>query len=164
MKTIIPLMLLIVAVAACGRFQTGENAAPAARPATKVVDIPSLIGKSKDEVKKSVTKSVSAETPEELKFDFPDGKLTVSFNEGIGRPIYFAVPRGPDIETAGASIERLGEFTGIDMKGRTPTKTDPMGTYYENETLDGKKVRIVFSPTMPGKDKFYEIRVSPRRN
>lgn len=167
-------MIVVSLAAACGgagSSQSGpansanksaNNSAASARPATKVVDIPSLMGKSKDEVKKAVGTAVAKESPEELRFDFPDGKLTVSFDKMMNSPIYFALPLGSNTDAAGDSIERLGQMTGIDMKGRTPTKTDPMGTHYENETLDGKPVRIVFTPTMPGKDKFYEIRVSPR--
>ena len=144
MKIILPIVVLAIAVLGCGRFGAGSNAgnttgqkansAPAA--AAKAVDMPSLVGKSPDEIKKIVGIEPRFETPY-LAFELPQGTLTVDYMKGKQTTIGFEPTTGSD------SAEKLGDMVGIDVHGKPESRGSGEFHFYDDLNANGKTLRQV---------------------
>ena len=139
MRITLPIILLTLAVLGCGRFgagtETGSNAAKTnAAPASagKAVDMPSLVGKSPEDIKKIVGTEPRFETPY-LSFDLPQGTLTVDYAKGKQTTIGFDA-KAPGFDSA----EKLGDVVGIDVKGKTESNASGEYHYYEGLGAGGK--------------------------
>lgn len=172
-QSVAALLMLLAAVLGCGRFQSGTansnsavNSANSSAPSavTKVADVTSLVGKSKDEVKRLVTGGrVTYDPSDAISYEFPQGELSFNWNDAIDNPITFTLPMasaGGESYSLGDTAERLGEYIGVDLKGKTPTKKYDFMTEYDGGTMNGKKVTITLTPTESGKDLYREIKVT----
>src|SRR5829696_1656877 len=92
-KNTLPFILLAICAIACGKFGSdtsstansaqANNSAKASSTPVKQIDLPSLLGKSKEEVKKIVGSEPKAEMPEELEWRISDKyDLDVNFDKG----------------------------------------------------------------------------------
>ena len=147
MKITLPIVVLTIAVLGCGRFGAGSNAGTnngaksnsTSAAAVKAVDMPSLVGKSPEEVKKIVGIEPRFETPY-LAFELPQGTLTVDYMKGRQTTIGFelkAIQVGSQTATGFDSPDKLGDLVGIDLHG-VPVPTPTGGFYfYDNVKASG---------------------------
>jgi hypothetical protein len=149
MRIILPLIVLMLVVLACGRFGSGpgagsnanrSNSAPTA--AAKAVDMPSLVGRSNEEIKSIVGVEPKYETPY-LAIELPQGELTVDSMKGKQTSIGFK-PKG----TAYATPDKLGDLVGIDLKGiPVPTSSGEYYFYDDVKTPKGTLKRVSLHKT-----------------
>lgn len=155
MRTILPIFALLIAVLGCGLFRNDSKVASNNEPAStssptapvKAVDMPSLIGKSRDEIKKIVPAQPKRESDLFVEWDLPQGNLEVNYHKGKQSRISFIftpVSFGSQTISGFDSADKLGDLVGIDVHGKTPTSTvsDSFVTY-EKLPLNGKPVKDV---------------------
>jgi len=156
MKITLPVIVLVIAVLGCGRFGTGSgsnagtndapktNSTPAAP--VKAFDMPSLVDKSRDEVKKIMNVTPKSEDPW-LEYDLPQGYLTIWYTKGKQSHLSFdlkSIQVGSQTASGFASPEQLGDLVGIDVHGK-PLPTENGGFYkYEGLNLNGKPRNVTF--------------------
>jgi hypothetical protein len=169
---LIPILPFLLIAIACGRFQAGtiqterDRIANASPPAVvKAVDLLSLAGKSKEQVKQLVTGGrLSNEFSDSLSFNFPQAELQVFFKKSAADRITYRLPLVSDPLSGsrwlGETPERLGEHVGIDLKGKTPSKSFDFARYYDVGTAGGKNISISLTPIESGAELFYEIVLS----
>jgi len=149
MQIILPLIALMLAVLACGRFGAGSNAdsnsakSNSAPPAVaKAVDLPGLVGKSNEEIKTIVGVEPRFETPY-LAIELPQGELTVDSMKGRQTSIGFKA-KG----TGFATPDKLGDLVGIDLKGiPVPTSSGEYYFYDDVKTPRGTLKRVSLHKT-----------------
>ena len=171
-------VFVLLCVLGCGRFGGGAttgntansnaaNVAPA--KAEKAVDVPSLIGKSVAEVKKTLGEPTS-ELAGRLTWEFPQGDFAV-------QPVYkdekkvnyfefsakiFVV--GDQTAYGFATYDKLGDLIGVETRGKTPAKSETGDTGYvtfEKVDLNGKNVDEVNFHKVSGS--FISVTVKPVR-
>lgn len=160
MRAILPIFALSIAVLGCGLFRNDSKVASNNEPAVtaspaapaKAVDMPSLIGKSRDEIKKIVGVEPKAETDPFIEWYLPQGHLEVSYNnKGKQRRISFSfkpVSVGSQTISGFDSADKLGDLVGVDVHGKSPTSTISTFYIYEGLQLNGKAVKdVTFSTT-----------------
>ena len=154
MKNTLPFLLLVFCVLGCNKFgpntsstsnanSANANTAPA-KP-VKVVDMPAMVGKSRDEIKKMVAATPKHEDPW-LEYELPEGDLTIQFTKAKPSDLSF---RFKWISFGDASIsgtdtaDQLGTMTGINVSGKTPTYNTESFESYDYE-IGGKKTEVTF--------------------
>lgn len=155
MKTTLPfLVLLLVCALGCNKFGPGTastsntnsanaNAAPA-KP-VKVVDLPAMAGKSREDIKKLVPATPKNENPW-LEYDLPEGYVTIQFTKEKSSDLSFRFnPKtiGSASISGTATADQMGSMTGIDVAGKTPKHTSQSFEGYDYE-VNGKKVEVTF--------------------
>jgi len=165
MKNLIPVIALVIVVLGCGRFQSSTGSAndgkanSAEKPVIrKVVDVPALFGKTKEEVIKAVTEGKKKnDFSDWMDFEFPQGTLRVSLTKDKADNFSFVLPMyGGDflVDTQ----ENFCTLTGIDLKGKSPDSTIADWVIYEKEKMNGVPVEITFTKKV-GSDLFYSMAV-----
>ena len=154
MKNTLPLLVLILCALGCNKFgpdtastsnsnSTNANAAPA-KP-IKVVDLPAMVGKSRDEIKKMVAATPKHETPW-LEYDLPEGYVNIQFTKEKPSDLSFRFnPRsiGGATISGTATADQMGTMAGINVNGKTPKHTSQSFENYDYE-INGKKVEVTF--------------------
>lgn len=175
----IPLLIIVAVVLGCNLFRgtTNTNSGPAntaPERAKKLVDIPSLIGKPLDEVKKELGEPAQkiSDTIHKWKFDQggPRGDLTLycdyrkpSKVERIGFSMETIYAEGYAF-SGFPTYDKLGDTVGIDVRGKTPKSSDESETgsvKFEKIDLNGKNVDEIEFKKMLGS--FTEVVVTPVR-
>ena len=154
MKTTLPLLLLLICSLGCNRFgpdtastsntNSGTTNAAPAMP-VQVVDLPAMVGKSRDEIKKMVAATPKHENPW-LEYDLPEGYVTIQFTKEKPSDLSFRFQSraiGNASISGTANAEQLGRMAGIDVSGKTPKYTSQSFENYDYE-IDGKKVEVTF--------------------
>lgn len=155
MKFALPIIVLSMVVLACGRFgnswntvadnSPSPNSSPT--PIVKAVDIPGLIGKSTDEVKKLVPVAPKSETPW-LEYELPQGDLTIWYTKGKQTRISFTirpVRMGSQSASGFSSPEKLGDLVGIDVHGKPVPPANGSFCTYKDVNINGKPREVTFS-------------------
>ena len=125
----------------------------------KVVDIPALYGKTKDEVIKAVTEGKKKnDFSDWMDFEFPQGTLRVSLTKDKADSFSFELPSYGG-ESLVDTQENFCTLTGIDLKGKSPDTTLDTFVIYKKEKMNGSPVEITFSK-QPEKERFYSMAVS----
>lgn len=122
---------------------TNSNTAPA-KP-VKVVDLPAMVGKSRDEIKKMISATPKHEDPW-LEYDLPEGYVNIQFTKEKASDLSFRFnPRsiGSATISGTATADQMGTMAGIDVSGKTPKHTSESFEGYEYE-VGGKKVEVTF--------------------
>ena len=122
---------------------TNSNTAPA-KP-VKVVDLPAMVGKSRDEIKKMISATPKHEDPW-LEYDLPEGYVNIQFTKEKASDLSFRFnPRsiGSATISGTATADQMGTMAGIDVNGKTPKHTSESFEGYEYE-VGGKKVEVTF--------------------
>jgi hypothetical protein len=88
--------------------------------------MPSLVGKSNDEIKAIVKVEPRFETPY-LAFELPEGELTVDSMKGRQTSIGFKA-KGPGF----ASPDKLGDLVGIDLHGLPAPASSGEYSFYDD--------------------------------
>ena len=120
-----------------------ENTAPATP--VKVVDLPGMVGKSRDEIKKMVSATPKHEDPW-LEYDLPEGYVTIQFTKEKPSDLSFRFnPRsiGSATISGTATAQQMGTMAGIDVAGKTPKHTSDSFESYDYD-VGGKKVEVTF--------------------
>jgi len=148
MRVILPAIVLTLVVLGCGRFGAGSNAdsnsakSNSAPASAKAVDLPSLVGKSNDEIKTIVGIEPRFETPY-LAFELPQGELTVDSMKGRQTSIGFKAKGG-----AFSTPDKLGDLVGIDLRGiPVPTPSGEFYFYDDVKTSRGTLKRVSLHKT-----------------
>ena len=158
-------MLLVIYVLGCNSVTAPPsnlnlvNTNPAPDKPVKVVDLPSIIGKSRDEIKMMVRGVPTGDDP--LEYSFPQGKVTIQFTKDKPRSISFNFKTNSvgDSTVLGTDrADQLGDIVGIDVHGKTPNSINGPLYIYEQE-IGGKKVRLVFKH---GGGKFSSVIIEPK--
>ena len=127
MKNLLPFLLVVLCVGGCNRAGSdsnstsntaaANNSAKAPSKPVKQIDVPSLLGKTKDEVKKIVGSEPKAEMPEELEWRITDKyDLDVNFDKGKAYKVHYTMPSG----LAAGTPEEMGGLIGVDLAGKKP--------------------------------------------
>lgn len=154
MKNTLPFLLLVICVLGCNKFgpdaattsnsnAVNTNAAPA-KP-VKVVDLPAMVGKSRDEIKKMLDATPKHEEPW-LEYSLPQGDLTIQFDKKKPSMLTFdfkAVSVGSATISGTDSADQLATMAGIDVTGKTPTYTSESFENYDYD-VGGKKAEVSF--------------------
>jgi hypothetical protein len=154
MKKTLPLFLLVVCLLGCSKFgpdaasisnsnSANSNAAPA-KP-VQVVNLPAMVGKSRDEIKKMVSATPKNENPW-LEYDLPEAYVTIQFTKEKPSSLSFRFKSrafGEASISGTGTADQLGTMAGIDVSGKTPRNTSQSFDNYDYE-IDGKKVEVTF--------------------
>lgn len=153
MKLIPVLCLLMVVVAGCGQIggskttnstnnsmsnRTSES--PAQPKIAKIFDMPSLLGKSSDEIGKVLNQRPAKEDTTSTFYDLPEGTLQVGYDKGRQTIISFEskVKNESSLKMPGFRFaEELGNAVGIDIKGEPLTIGND--DEYKGFEINGKK-------------------------
>ena len=154
MKKTLPLFLLVVCLLGCSKFgpdaastsnSNSANASAAPAKPVKVVDLPAMVGKSRDEIKKMVTATPKNENPW-LEYDLPEGYVTIQFTKEKPSDLSFRFKSRAigDASISGTgTADQMGTMAGIDVSGKTPKHTSQSFEGYDYE-ISGKKVEVTF--------------------
>lgn len=168
-------LAMLCLVVGCGRFSGTDNLNTGSAnsgnsgtqaPAVKAVDVPALIGKSIEDVKKSLGPPKS-ELAGRLRWEYPQGELAVEpLYEDKKKVGYFEftaamVSVGGQVAQGFASYDKLGDMIGIDTRGLTPADIDEGETgsvTFEKVNLNGKNVDEVTFSKVSGSFKSVTVR------
>lgn len=140
--TFAPILILLVSILSCAPFMNGPKP-------TQVVDLPSMVGKSLQEMETMLG-------PSKLRgvcynWQLPEGELVAGYKDHDSAkkkmstlwyrfPSYtFFVPG-----RAVSSPEEMAALVKIDIKGRKPDSEFRGGYAYDNLSLNGKSVDVAF--------------------
>ena len=154
MKNTLPFLLLVLCLVGCGKSgpdtsstsnSTNNSAAKAPSKPVKQLDVPSLIGKSKDEVKTIVGSEPKAEMPAELEWRITDKyDLDVNFDKGgKAKDVTYALPSGLNMGTKTA--EEMATLAGIDLAGKKPDSDFESFTIYKGIPVSGGTAEAWFN-------------------
>jgi len=125
MKNTLPFLLLVICVLGCSKFgpdtastsnTSANNSAPKIEP-KKMIDVPSLLGKSTDEVKKIVGSEPKDESAYTVNWSVKDSyDLGVDLDKGKAKAVNFALPGGLGADKP----EQIAVLAGVDLAGKTP--------------------------------------------
>jgi hypothetical protein len=136
----------------------------------KDVDVPALFGKGRKEIntilgKPSFTLAYSD------KWDFEAGSLSINYDTKKTDQVFFfnyepkMIVVGSQVAHGFANYEPLGDLTGIDVHGKTPSSADPGDTAFtrfENMQMNGQNVHEVSFSKVSGK--FTSVNITPKKN
>jgi tricorn protease-like protein len=108
--------------------------------------MPSLIDKSRDEVKKTMSVTPKSEDPW-LEYDLPQGYLTVWYTKGKQSHLSFKlkpIQAGSQTVSGFATPEPLGDMVGIDVHGKPLPAANGSFYKYEGLKLNGKPRNVTF--------------------
>lgn len=154
-NTFIIILTLVVVVAGCGGFRSASDGAkssptPVSTPAQpkKVVDLPALLGKSRDEMVKIVGKEPKRESAGlYIDWDVELGTVHVNYDiKKVPTRYNFSFQTqavGSQLLMGTETPDQLAGMAGIDLQGKTPTGTGMYPTI-EGLTINGKTVKVVF--------------------
>jgi len=145
MTKVLPALVLSLAVLSCSKPEA--NVPPELPKRPKFFEVPQLIGKSPDEVKSLLGPPTSEAASDingrpyyRMYYNFGrDSAAMIFINGKFDELIYTAYT----IPFDGA--EKMGEFFGIDVRGKAPRDVGGPGewTVYENLTINGVTVNYV---------------------
>jgi hypothetical protein len=167
MKNTILLLSLVICVLGCNRVTAppvnsnlANTSATPAQP-VKVVDLPSLVVKSRDEIKEIVRGVPTRETPDSLEYSFPQCDLTIQYTKDKPSRISFSFKMflvGDRTMSGTNTADQLGDMVRIDVHGQTPTSTNGPFHIYE-QAIGGKKVAVTFHKIG---DQFTSVAIEPK--
>jgi hypothetical protein len=152
MKNLLLILLLSLSVLSCNlltRRDSPSTVQPTPSPSPvapkKIVDVPSLIGKTPDEVKSIIGLTPKIGTDftskgvrhRDYKYEFRDiGTASIKFkNEKFDG--FFIILDKFIFDTP----EQLGDFFGVDVRGKTPPTTVDDTVFYEDLKFNGVNVK-----------------------
>jgi len=154
MKNTLPFLLLLICALGCNKFgpdtsstsntNSAQTNTTPAKP-VKVFDLPAMIGKSKDEIKKVVSATPKHEDPW-LEYETPEGDLTIRFTKTKASYATFsfkAISVGSASISGTDTADQLGTMAGIDVSGKTATFNTESFENYDYE-VGGKKADVSF--------------------
>lgn len=123
------------------KFEIGGEVAEHFKP-TQVVDLPSMIGKSREEIEKMVGIPAAREDSAGIHWVLPEGRVKVdkitpgSISYNLKSYSDFAPDRGV------ASPEEMAALVNIDIQGRQPEKLRDGIVAYRNLSVNGKTLDL----------------------
>ena len=147
-KEILPVIVLSLTLLSCSRppGSLSQRAEPVASPSPaapkKIIDVPALLGKSRDEVKGLLGPPKYEAEVWGLDYQFEFGSAHLNFKKGKFDQI-LAEAGGPHLRINFETAEQAGDFFGLDLRGTAPANVYDWGTIYENLTINGVKVKSV---------------------
>ena len=135
--TVIVLVTLLLSIISCDRFDVRSNGA---KP-TQAVDLPSMIGKSRQEITKMVGISPYKDDSTVVDWVLPESRLSVfkvrnSINYNLKSYSDFDPDRGV------ASPEEMAALVNIDIQGRQPEKIRDGVVAYRSLSVNGKTLDL----------------------
>jgi hypothetical protein len=163
-------VLLCGGLAGCGTTNAAAANAKAPERPKKEVDIPALLGKSRKEINTTLGKPSSTGAYSDT-WDFEAGGLTVHYDTKKTDEVSFYAYEAKMISIGGqvahgfAKYEPIGDLTGVDVTGKTPTSSDTGDTGYtrfENMQVNGQNVHEVSFSKVSGK--YTGMTARPKKN
>ena len=151
LRTVVALLTLLLSIISCDRFN-GRSNGP--KP-TQVVDLPSMIGKSRQEITKMVGMPPSKDDSIAVDWDLPEGTLSF-FKEKNGetRSISYRLKKA---YSGFVSSEEIAHLVNIDVQRRKPVE-DRHGDHSYNDVSVNGKTFDLFVEKEDGR--FTDVRIS----
>lgn len=137
--TVVPLLILLLAVVSCDRFSGGSNVA---KP-TQVVDFPSMVGKSLQEMTTMLgtpTKPASC-----YHWELPEGELNVCYETSDASKRMSSMSYTLKPELGVGSLEEMMALLKIDVQGKV-AEENRRGFSTYNISLNGKSCFVDIHP------------------
>ena len=121
------LVTLLLSITSCNRFNDPKP--------TQVVDLPSMIGKSREEITKMVGTPPNKEDSGVVEWELPEGRLSVRKNDGeIGYSLKQSY-------SGFASSKEMAELVNINVQSRKVNNGRGL-QYYEHISVNGKTLDL----------------------
>jgi hypothetical protein len=130
--TVVVLVTLLLSIISCGRFNGRSNGA---RP-TQVVDLPSMIGKSREEITKMVGIPPSKDDSLGPVWELPEGSLSV-FKKENGETSFISYSLKKPY-SGFDSPEEMAKLVNIDVQRRQPREIYSGTQIYDDVSANGK--------------------------
>ena len=124
--------------------QNNSTAAPVA--GHQSIDMASLIGKSRDELKKTIKATPSEDNEDLISWNFPEGMLKANFSDGKQSQISFSFEpgkTGPSKSADFTTPEKLGDLVGVNVHEKTPSSSKGDFVDYGAMEIGGKKIKKI---------------------
>jgi hypothetical protein len=139
--TIVLIFIFLLSIVSCDRFNDGSNVV---KP-TKVVDVPSMAGKSLLEMTKMLGQA--APTASCFLWEFPEGKLTVCYEIGdYAKKWMSSITYELKPDLAAGSLEEMMALLDIDVQGKQAEKHWKGFFTYKDISVNGKSCFIDIHP------------------
>jgi len=130
--TVVVLVTLLLSIISCDRFDVRSNGA---KP-TQAIDLPSIIGKSRQEITKILGLPPHKEDSVSIHWELPEGTLMV-FKKENGETSFISY-RLMESYSGFGSPEEMAKLVNIDVQRRKPREIHSGSQIYDNVSANGK--------------------------
>ena len=129
LRSVVPILILLISIISCTRFSGSSNGPMP----TQIVDLPSFIGKSHEEITKMVGSPPSKDSSTDTDWELPEGTLTVRKQKGDTDQITYLLKKP---YSGFASSPEMAALANIDITRRKVNEGRGLQSY-DNISVNG---------------------------